>query len=37
MEKEKIEEMLEQIDLSELEELENCVTPASGCGCGGLC
>ncbi|WAM34897.1 hypothetical protein [Caldicellulosiruptor morganii] len=36
---EELKEVLEtqDLDLSEIETLEEIVTPASGCGCGGLC
>lgn len=32
-----VETTLEKVDLSEIEELEEIVAPACGCGCGGLC
>lgn len=32
-----VETTLEKVELSEIEELEEIVAPACGCGCGGLC
>jgi hypothetical protein len=29
--------MVEAVDLGEIEVLEEVITPACGCGCGGLC
>lgn len=34
---EELNPTLEKVDLSEIEELEEIVAPACGCGCGGLC
>jgi len=34
-----VENLIEKVDVSEIDELESTVTPSTGCGCadGGLC